>query len=188
MKREEIITTTLKDIPGYAGEYRANPQGQIVRMYGSGKMKLLTQYSSHNKFMVKLTIDKKSKGIPAAKIILLTFRGRCPDGMVPYHKNGIKFDNRLDNLGYITKQALGAKTGFKSRSQSVFKVDLDGEAVEVYYSAREAARKNHMSYQTVMNRCNGRVKKPFALDGHTYMWEDAKAGRPIGAVSLSGGD
>lgn len=178
MKCEEIIATTLRDIPGYAGKYRANPQGQIVRVYGSGKMKLLTQYASHNKFMVKLTIGGKSKEIPAATVILLTFRGACPEGMVPYHKNSVKSDNRLENLGYITKQELGSKTGHKSRSQSVFKVNPDGEAVEVYYSAREAARKNHMSYQTVMDRCNGRVKKPFALDGHTYVWEDAKAGRP----------
>lgn len=179
MRREEIIATTLKDIPGYGGKYRANPQGQIVRVYGNGKMKLLTQFASHNKFMVKLTMNGKSKDIPAATIILLTFQGPCPDGMVPYHKNRVKSDNRLDNLGYIAQRELGLKTGHRSGSRSVFKVNPDGEAVEVYYSAREAARKNHMSYQTVMDRCNGRVKKPFALDGYTYVWEDAKAGRPV---------
>lgn len=28
-----------------------------------------------------------------------------------------------------------------------------------------------MSYQTVLDRCNGKVKQPFALDGHTYQFE-----------------
>lgn len=173
--------STLEDIPGYRGKYRANPQGQIVRAYRNGKMKLMTQYRSKNKLMVKLTIDGKTKEIPAATVIILTFMGSCPDGMVAYHKNGIKSDNRLDNLGYIRLAELGKRTGRRSRSQSVIKVDMAGQAIAVYYSAREAARRNHMSYQTVMDRCNGRVKKPYALDGHNYIWEDAKVGRPAGS-------
>lgn len=47
----------------------------------------------------------------------------------------------------------------------------EGEIVAVYPSARAAARENHMSYQTVLDRCNGKVKQPFALDGHTYQFE-----------------
>ena len=51
------------------------------------------------------------------------------------------------------------------------KVTENGDEVEVYRSAREAARKNSMSYQTVLDRCHNRVKKPFALDGYTYQFE-----------------
>lgn len=43
--------------------------------------------------------------------------------------------------------------------------------------AREAAKANHMSYQTVLDRCNGKVKNPYALDGFTYRFEDAGPGR-----------
>lgn len=175
MKQEEIITRTLKDVPGYGGKYCANQQGQVVRVYGSGKMRLMRQYLHHNRFMVKLTSGGVSKEIPAATVILLTFRGPCPKGMVPHHRNGIRSDNRLDNLEYIGCQELGRKTGHKSRSQPVFKVSEDGEVVEVYRSAREAARHNHMSYQVVIDRCNGTVKKPFALDGNTYAWEDYRS-------------
>lgn len=176
----EIITSTLRDIPGCGGKYRANPQGQIVRVCASGKMRPMAQYPAHNRYVVKLTIDGVSRAIPAAAIMLLTFRGPCPTGMVPYHKNGIKSDNRLDNLGYMAPADLGRRTGGRSRSRSVLKVDDGGQAVEAYRSAREAARRNHMSYQTVMDRCNGKVKKPYALDSHNYVWEDAKVGRPAG--------
>ena len=41
-----------------------------------------------------------------------------------------------------------------------------------YRDRKEAARANHMSYQTVLDRCNGKVKKPFALDGTTYVFDD----------------
>lgn len=178
MRREEIITSTLKDVPGYGGKYRANPQGQVVRVYGSGKMKLMGQYLRRNRFVVKLTAGGVSREIPAATAILLTFRGMCPAGMVPHHRNGIRSDNRLDNLEYIGRQELGRKTGHRSRSQPVLKVSENGEAVEAYRSAREAAKYNHMSYQAVMDRCNGKVEHPFALDGYSYVWEDGRPGRP----------
>lgn len=54
----------------------------------------------------------------------------------------------------------------------VVKVDPAGEVVEFYRSAREAGYMNHMSYQTVLDRCKRKVKKPFALDGYNYLWED----------------
>lgn len=176
--KEDIVISGLRDIPGYNGKYQANPIGQIIRLYGNGKMRLMRQYLHHNKFVVKLSVDGVQKEVPAATAILLTFRGPCLDGMVPHHKNLIKSDNRIDNLEYITRLNLGVKTGYRSRSQSVLKIKENGEVDEVYRSAREAARRNHMSYQTVMDRCNGKVKKPFALDGYTYMWEDGRTGRP----------
>ena len=35
-----------------------------------------------------------------------------------------------------------------------------------------AVWKNNMSFMTVISRCNGRIKNPFALDGHNYQWDD----------------
>ena len=52
------------------------------------------------------------------------------------------------------------------------KIDGTGEIVEVYSSAREAAKQNFMSYQTVIDRCNGKCKSAFAPDGYAYAWED----------------
>ena len=54
----------------------------------------------------------------------------------------------------------------------VVKITPAGEVVEAYPSARAAAKANHMSYQAVLDRCNGKVKKPFALDGYDYRFED----------------
>ena len=45
--------------------------------------------------------------------------------------------------------------------------------MEIYPSAREAAKKNHMSYQTVMDYCNGKRKGAFAPDGYAYAWEES---------------
>lgn len=111
-----------KDIPGYDGKYQADTEGNIRRVYSSGKTRLLRPYHKHmsgsQRMIVKLTGDGKSRRQPVAKI------------------------------------------------------DCNGEVVEVYSSAREAARKNYMSYQTIIDRCNRKCKSTFAPDGYAYAWDD----------------
>lgn len=77
----------------------------------------------------------------------------------------------MGNIAFTSRQELGRRTGANATRIPVAKVTPEGEIVAVYPSARVAARENHMSYQTVLDRCNGRVKKPFALDGHTYQFD-----------------
>ena len=57
---------------------------------------------------------------------------------------------------YIKKDELGKMTGKLSRSRPVIKIDITGEIVDAYSSARAAGRENHMSYQTVIDRCKER--------------------------------
>ena len=66
------------------------------------------------------------------------------------------------------------KTGAKSKRKTVAKINCYGEIEDVYSSAREAARKNYLSYQTVIDRCNGKCKMAYAPDGYAYAWEDDK--------------
>ena len=118
-----------------------------------------------------------------------TFLGKCPDGYVPYHKNGCKNDNYINNIAYISKKKLGKLVGAKAKRRPVAKIDNNGEIVDVYSSARQAARENYMSYQTVIDRCNGKCKSAFAPDGYAYAWEDSEVsmGKAIRKIELSNG-
>lgn len=121
---------------------------------------------------VKLT-DADGKSIDAKVLSLMvdTWMGGKRPGQVPYHKSGDLKDNWVGNIGFTSRKELGRKTGAAYGRVPVAKVTPEGEVVAVYPSARAAAKANHMSYQTVLDRCNGKVKKPFALDGHTYQFE-----------------
>ena len=166
---------TWTDIPGYGGKYQADRDGCIRRIYASGKTRQMTPYRRKmhgNAFFVKLTKDGKGKAENLAKIMALTFIGPRPSGHVPYHKNKCQTDNRADNIEYISTKELGRLTGMDSRRQPVAKIDKHGQIVCVYRSAREAARQNYMSYQTVIDRCNGKCKGAFAPDGYAYAWDD----------------
>ncbi len=174
----QIVKTenNWKDIPGYGGKYQASIDGRVRRVYKSGKTRLMTPYrkthkAHRNKVFVKLTINGKPKEVSMLKIMVDTFFGQMPPGKVAYRKDGCPTNNAYWNIGFTDRQTLGRMTGARSRRMPVVKISREGEIVDFYKSAREAARKNHMSYQTVLDRCNNKIKNPFALDGHNYQFE-----------------
>ncbi len=78
----------------------------------------------------------------------------------------------INNLSPVSKKTLGTEFGYLAKARSVVKLNKDGNVMTTYRSAREAARENGMSYQTVMDRCNGKVKRLYAPDGCIYKWKD----------------
>lgn len=177
-----------RNVRGYNGKYQVSRLGEIRRVYNSGKVANMTPYRKsgkqfRNRLFVKLTKDAKSKEEPVLQVVATAWCGETPAGKVPYHINGIVTDNRADNIGFIDRETLGRKTGAKAdRRKTVFKIDASGNVIEIYRSAREAAKANFMSYQTVLDRCHGKVKKPYALNGYTFIFEDnpKKGGRKNG--------
>jgi len=169
-----------KDIPGYGGKYQVSVEGQVLRIYKGAKPRLMTPFKRTSKqakkilrdrLFVKLTKDGKSKDVAMLKIMVGTFFDGVPTGKVPYHKDGFVTHNELHNIGFVDRRKLGEMTGADSRRIPVVKIDRNGNEVAFYSSARGAARQNNMSYQTVLDRCNNKIKRPFELDGHNYQFD-----------------
>lgn len=76
-------------------------------------------------------------------------------------------DNRVYNLKIVSLQELGKLTGHISKSQRVVEIK-NNEIVRDWPSARKAAKDLFVSYQTVMDYCNNKVKFPM----FNLMWED----------------
>lgn len=166
-----------KDIKGYEGKYQVSREGKIRRLYKSGKTRELTSYlKTHGRkiLFIGLTKEGIKKEIAVHTIVAQAFLGDPKPGQVTYHKNGLIRDNWASNLEYIDRKTLGEMTGPRSRRKAVAKINKEGEIVEVYHSARQAGRENFMSYQTIIDRCNRKVKSPFAPDGYAYAWEDSE--------------
>lgn len=157
-------------IPGYP-LYEIDRFANLRRIYKTKRVPLKPTLK-RGRYVVRLMDEKGRQEIPVHKLMQITFLPRPVPGQVLYHKNQVLTDNALSNLAYIDRHTLGQMTGAKSRRRPVAKINQNGETVEVYRSAREAARQNYMSYQTVMDRCNGKIKSPHALDGYRYEWDD----------------
>ena len=165
-----------KDINGYGGKYQVNPLGEIRRVCKRKSVRL-SGYEHHGDFVVKLSNGDKPKVHLIAHLVADAFLPRKHADFVLWHKNGVLSDNFVGNLQWISRRELGKRTALLAdRRRTVAKVDRCGEVVSFYPSARAAARANNMSYQTVLDRCNNKVKKPFELDNHNYVFSDDLVG------------
>ncbi len=120
-------TEIWKDIPGFDGRYQASNFGKIksyrikisrpntrdknyiqTRWYGKGGLlnqNFISQGGKFTYYYLTLTKNKISKKYLVHRLILLTFVGDCPEGMVACHNDGNGHNNRLENLRWDTASA-----------------------------------------------------------------------------------
>lgn len=96
-----------KDVPGYEDIYLVSNLGRVRRIAPTG-------HKSENNRIMKGGINNKGyarcelnwggvgKWYAVHALVLSAFVGIKPEGYVTNHKNGIKTDNRLENLEYCT--------------------------------------------------------------------------------------
>lgn len=70
----------------------------------SGKRKELKTYLEDGYRIVYLTIKGVRKIYPVRKLVALTWLGERPLGLVINHKNGIRNDDNVENLEYVTQR------------------------------------------------------------------------------------
>lgn len=143
-------------IPGFEGRYSATESGKIFHHYKSVTPRELKGYLKGNSYCVKLN----GKEYNFNRIIWETFKGPIPEGYLVTRKLNILDQNYLANLQLKTKAEHGKKTGPKAKSKAVVLMDENGNVIDSWTSARKAAKDLFCSYQTVMDYCNKKVKKP----------------------------
>lgn len=183
MRKREAPEEQWRDIPGCGGLYQASTAGRIRKAWPkSGKRTPVAQYPKKSRrkpagkkiLYVHLTMaDGRRIERPVLKLIAETFC-EVPAGCAAVHRNGMRSDNSAENIVFLSNKDLGYRYGAKASRRPVCKVDPEGNIIEVYSSARAAGRANHMSYQTILDRCNGKVKNPTALDGFNYAWDEGE--------------
>lgn len=170
----KVSTKGFQPIPGFEGRYEIDFFANIRRIWEkSGKRSIMSQHKKNGEMVIQLTeFDGKRKMHKVSHLMAATFINGYKKGDSVYHVGGVKTDNTLTNLKVLDKRTLGRMTGASSSRRTVAKCKPNGEVVAFYSSAREAARKNFFSYQTIMDRCNGKVKSAVAPDGYIYSWAD----------------
>ena len=89
----------LETIPDFQN-YEVDADGNV---YSKINRKFLKPYLTRNYETVRLCKNKKGYNRRIHRLVLETFVGLCPKGMECCHNNGIKTDNRLENLRWDTR-------------------------------------------------------------------------------------
>lgn len=160
-------------IDGLKYDYRISTLGRVAKVLPNGK-----------RFLLKHTYDRKAchysvglklkNGLIAHKTITnlmgLTFL-EPKEGYVFTTKNNIQTDMRLLNIIQMQTKDIAARTN-KGKRKTIFKIDRNGDVVEIYHSTRECALANNYSQQSISDRCAGLRKNILASDGYAYCYED----------------
>lgn len=92
------IVKTFKVIPGFP-DYQISDDGDVVSTkFGYPRPLKPTLNKAYKS--VKLCTDNKAVRYLIHRLVALTFIG--PSRLQVNHKNGVKFDNRIENLEYVT--------------------------------------------------------------------------------------
>lgn len=176
-----------KKVPGYEGYYEASSFGRIRsvdrfvdhkingRTMYRGKV-ISTRLSIPSGYLhVGLTVHGKSKSYTVHRLIMYAFHGKDEKSQIN-HKNGIKTDNRVENLEYCTQSQnikhaydTGLMRGHKmygSKGSTALLTTAQVNEIRDRYSRggitqKEIAKKYGVCRHTILNI----IKK------HTYAFE-----------------
>lgn len=158
--------------------YRVSDQGEVQKQLPSGEWKTLKPYPYSGQWRIQMWLaDGGWKRVQVSKLVVDAFMGGTPSGMMRVHKNGMLQDNAVENIIFLTP-AQSAKRHRPGNTRPVLKVDREGNVIALYRSQVEAARANHICQQAISKRCRGQIEDPYRLDGHNYIFEEEKRGRP----------
>lgn len=166
-----------KLIEGYKYPYRVSDQGEVQRQAPNGEWRTRKAYPYSGQWRVQLWLpDGSFKRVQVSKLVADAFMGGTPPGMLRVHRNGMKHDNAVENIVFMSR-AKAAKQHRPGNSAPVLKVDKRGKVVAVYRSTSEAAKANHISQSAISKRCLGQIEDPYRLDGYNYIFEEKRRRR-----------
>lgn len=159
-----------REIP-FAPGYFVDTDGEIYN--SSGRQLTKTNSKSKNRgksYRVKIKVEGIFKNVDVGTIMKKTFFKGLPPDYVLWHKNGMSSDFQLGNLEAISRSELCLRAGKNNGKKAVAKIDNEGNVIEFYASASEAARKNFFSKATMWLRCEGKIDQ--AMDSVQYVWAE----------------
>ena len=158
----------FKQIPGYS-RYQVSNLGRVK--YPNGRI-TAGSLNPSGYYKTSLISDSDTANISRQvyihKLVMLAFVGEKKQGMVVNHKNGVKSDNRVENLEYITpkENTIHArdtgliKMGAASKlAVPIIRTNLDGSNPVYYGSMADAARdlNNKNLTGSISNACKGKI-------------------------------
>lgn len=182
MKKSRIdeANERWRDVPGFDGKYQASTEGRVRQVYPDGSYRVLNPFFHKTGSTIKrITVPyvvrmKEPNGHRTERSVLSIIAKtwlKAPPGKIAYHKNGITTENDVWNIGFMSRQELGHRFGAASNERCCCKVRGD-TVLEYYRSAKAAAAANYICYDSVLMRCNGKVKAPIHADGTTFRWDE----------------
>lgn len=154
-------------------DYYITENGDVFSRKNNGRIrKLKPGKTSRGYLSVALRKNNKSVHKTVHSLVAETFIPNPENKKEINHKNGIKTDNRVENLEWIThkenvlhayrilkrKSNMCAKFGKQHPRSKIIQQLKNEEVIAEFYGACEAFRKTGVCYVSIYNCCNSKIK------------------------------
>lgn len=153
--------------------YFVDEHGNVYSDYKQNKLKKIKTTKNRTGYLFVVLFDNRvPKKVQVHRLVAEAFIPNPDNKPQVNHKNGIKTDNRVENLEWTTRsenmvhryKCLGQKSGFwkKEGEKCPFaKIVLqikDGKIIGRFFGTREAERKTGIKNQSISRCCNNLQK------------------------------
>lgn len=154
-----------KAIPGYEGQYEISNSGLVMRIYKNKVKSKILSTRINNCGYVEVRLSKNSKTITKFihNLLAQTFIPNVNNRLEVNHINGIKTDNHLSNLEWVTHSENMIHAYKSCLLKKLSKPVIDRCNDKEYQSAKEASLIYGINYYTLKNYLNGFRKNPTCL-------------------------
>ena len=179
-----MIEEAWKDILGYERLYQVSNLGRVKSldrivqtnnrfsdMNSLKRGKFLKPKIKENGYcLVVLSKDGKRKNLLVHRLVAEAFIPNPENKPQVNHKNGIKTDNRIENLEWNSvsenqKHAIKNKL-YKHYTKEVDQYDLQGNYIRTWDSVKSIEKEMSISPSTIWRCCTNRYKK-----GNGFIWK-----------------
>ena len=159
-----------KDIPGYDGRYQVSSLGNVRSLHWNNQciVKNLTPAIDKRGYLrFRLSKHNKVKAFLAHRLVAEAFIQNAENKPQVNHINGIKTDNKVDNLEWCTnsENAIHAFSCGLKPTRTVCQYDKQMQFIKEWHSLSDVGRELNINPSNIVECCIGKRRT-----AGSYMW------------------